>query len=214
MAQKANMKGNVIVCAGAEALQLSNIFADYGYAAYVEGLDDTTGITFDFMLLPGNAMDLNPKLYNQQPRELTQFHNEMDVREIAFYHRYKQLKKLGVCRGAQLLNVLNGGSMWQHVNGHSSGKHVIEDIRGRSRMVSTVHHQMMRPGEKACIIAWTRKATMKEDDKLTRTTPVPEEDPEVILYPEDRALCYQPHPEWDLNISRTYFFDLIEEYLH
>lgn len=209
-----NIKGNIIVHANSEALELSNIFADYDYAAYVDGIDDTTGISFDFMLLPGGALDINPKLYNQQPHPTTNFHNDYDLREIAFYHKHKKLKKLGVCRGAQLLNVLNGGSMWQNVSGHQGGKHVIEDINGRQRVVSTVHHQMMRPGDKACIIAWTRKAQMKEDDKVTRTMPVPEEDPEVILYPEDRALCYQPHPEWDLNISRDYFFNLIEEFVH
>jgi GMP synthase-like glutamine amidotransferase len=198
MAQKANVKGNVICCSGPETLQLSNIFADYGYAAYVDGFDDTKGVTFDYMLLPGNSMEL----YNQQPHETTQFHDPMDVKEIAFYRRFKALKKLGVCRGAQLLNALNGGSMWQNVNNHSNGKHIIEDIKGRARTVSTVHHQMMRPGATACIIAWTRRATMTE------------EDPEVILYPLDRALCYQPHPEWDIGLNRDYFFDLIEEFLH
>ena len=214
MAQKVNQNGNVIVCNGSEALSLANIFAEFGYAAYVDGMDNTTGISFDFMVLPGNAMDINPKLYNQQPHETTCFHNEMDVKEIAFYHKHKALKKLGVCRGAQLINILNGGSMWQNVTGHSSGKHIIEDINGRSRVVSTVHHQMMRPAEHACVIAWTKRATMKEDDKVAKTFAIPEEDPEVILYPNDRALCYQPHPEWDHGIARSYFFNLIEEFLH
>lgn len=210
MAQKTNVKGNVLVC-GPETDKLETIFGQYGYAAWVWPVEDITGVDFQFVAFPG-GIDVNPKLYGQQPHWKTHFANSLDIHEISFYHKYKHLKKLGVCRGGQLLNVLNGGTLWQDVNNHND-RHYITDWKNRSIHVSSVHHQMMRPAEDGVVLAWTKRATIKTDDKTHKTLSHPEEDPEVIFYPKDQALCFQPHPEYGPDSCTDYFFQLIEEHL-
>ena len=121
---------------------------------------------------------------------------------------------VGVCRGAQLLNVLNGGLLWQHVDNHTGTTHVIKYKNEKSEefgvMVTSDHHQMMRPAKHGRILGWCNKKTIwctgTENNPVTEDIDI---DPEIVWYPRTRSLCYQPHPEWGLASDRNLFLDCV-----
>ena len=128
---------------------------------------------------------------------------------------------VGICRGGQFLNVMNGGKMWQHVDGHAGGPHSLMDtITGQVVRVSSTHHQMMRPHEDGEILAIARESSYKlggsEQWSIMDQPPEhPEmlDDIEAVWYDKERCLCFQPHPEHpDVDECRQYFFSLIERF--
>lgn len=71
----------------------------------------------DAVLLTG-GVDLHPRHYGQVPRRgLGEVDEERDAFEIALYRAARELDKpvLGICRGMQVMNVLEGGTLHQHL---------------------------------------------------------------------------------------------------
>ena len=68
----------------------------------------------DALLLPG-GMDLDPASYGGAPGPEGEVHPELDRTELMLtrWARQDRLPLLGVCRGAQLLNVALGGTLWR-----------------------------------------------------------------------------------------------------
>lgn len=147
--------------------------------------------------------DVNPLLYNGVKLGVT---DEPDVFRDSFEKRVFDhavdhgAAMVGICRGAQFLTAMAGGKLVQHVTGHAEGKmHAIETCFGNSTMqVTSSHHQMMYPFDiPHRLIAWSKEKRSKvyqgiskeEEKKITL-------EPEIVWYPEIRALCIQPHPEW------------------
>jgi len=169
--------------------------------------------------------DIYPFLYGESPLDKGCFYNlKRDKREIRIFKSLpKKQPKIGICRGAQLFNILCGGAMYQDVNNHNNGKtHPIKDhVSGKIIECTSVHHQMMIPGEDAFLIASAQESSRKESERLTiqineETRTRNWDDPEVIYYSSHNALCFQGHPEnggKDLEPMRDYFFDLIKTYL-
>lgn len=94
---------------------------------------------------------------------------------------------IGVCRGAQLLCVYNGGKLHQHVPEHSNNSHRILTYDDKIlKNVAADHHQVMIPKGEFIIYA-TSYITLSQDKNY---------DPEVIYWPATRCLAVQPHPEW------------------
>ena len=63
--------------------------------------------------------DLCPSSYNQKPEEMTkEFYPEQDRTELALIGEAldRGIPFLGVCRGMQILSVLHGGSLHQHLD--------------------------------------------------------------------------------------------------
>lgn len=151
-------------------------------------------------LFTGGA-DISPSLYQTKNVGLSHPNERRDHEEVAAFHelRSRNIPMIGICRGAQLLNVLSGGTMFQDVNGHRGGQHPIYTKSGESFMMPSLHHQMMRPRGNSVVLAWTKhlskhyfKVTDKEDH------PIPElpYDPEIVWYPDTKCLCIQGHPEF------------------
>jgi putative glutamine amidotransferase len=71
------------------------------------------------LVLPGGG-DLNPRLYGQANRACRNIDDARDARELALLRRFAALRLpvLGICRGAQLLNVGLGGTLEQDVPNH------------------------------------------------------------------------------------------------
>lgn len=166
--------------------------------------------------------DVNPSLYKENKINETQFSEFRDREDISFYERYKDTPKVGICRGGQLLNVLSGGAMWQHVNNHGSYHEIINLLpiparwaQGDILKVSSTHHQMMIAGTDGEVLAI---AMNKEQNSGIATTYLsgtardrPIFDTEVVWYEKTKSLCYQPHPEYsNQKDNEKYFFDLIE----
>lgn len=183
---------------------------------------------FDIVASPGKADiviftgggDINPELYGEKP--ISETHNNVPDRDVAEVKCYNGLSrdqiKIGICRGGQLLNVLNGGSMYQDVNNHNHGSHhqlLVRDFK-EYVWVNSYHHQMMLPNFDANdleIIGLSQQSTIRKTDKGIWTGKSSYEfDPdfEILWYEATNSFCYQPHPEWggdhDHNQTRNTFF--------
>lgn len=177
----------------------------------------------DIVCWTGGA-DVDPSLYGEK-NALYKGHymsgidpdrDEIDARVFGYA---SDKFKVGICRGGQFLNVMNGGKMWQHVDKHAGAPHdLIDTVTSEVVRVTSTHHQMMRPAPDGLILAHARESSFKladldewriEHDHVSK----PEEllDVEVVWYEESKSLCFQPHPEHRNHKPCTdYFFNLME----
>jgi gamma-glutamyl-gamma-aminobutyrate hydrolase PuuD len=179
----------------------------------------------DLVQFTGGA-DVSPDLYGEGKNPHTFNNPERDRKEQQLYKACTTLRipMAGICRGGQFLNVMNGGKMWQHVNGHAiSDTHMLTDIFTEVRVpVTSTHHQMMEPGEHGMVIAVASESTFKETDtQRCNTFYIPATEPwqkvgtdvEVVHYPDTQCLCFQPHPEYGVKECEDYYFELLEDVL-
>lgn len=176
----------------------------------VRSLDDA-----EVLCLTGGA-DIDPNLYGEAPMAGTYFNRSRDDFEVRCFERAQELGLFifGICRGGQLANVLSGGKLWQHIEGHPY-EHTIQDVEtGQSIISSSIHHQMFRPAPDAVIVATCNHATFKvaEHDRWQSTTDGSNDDVEVCWYPKTRSLCIQGHPEVGPDAFTDYSFELMERY--
>ena len=192
----------------------------------------------DLVQFTGGA-DVTPSYYGQEAHPATFNDPARDKRESTLYQtvRENRIPMAGICRGGQFLWVMNGGSLYQHVDGHAiAGTHPVykEGAGERSEEficnVTSTHHQMMRliepwdSGSKldpnAHILAFGRESTTKEWMTYTegmKQTLTPDDwydfDIEVAHFKDTNCLCFQPHPEHPEAECRDYYFELIRDYL-
>lgn len=158
---------------------------------------------FQFM----GGEDVTPEIYGEKN---TRSHNnfQRDLTEMAIFALAKRLDKpmVGICRGGQFLNVMCGGTMLQHIDGHALRDghelHIIQEYgEDEVIMATSTHHQLMQPD-------------YNKSELLAYATIVGDSDPEVVYYYNDRVLCFQPHPEYERIPELTkLYFGLIETYL-
>jgi len=125
---------------------------------------------------------------------------------------------VGICRGAQFLCYLNGGTCVQHMTGHHGDHTAYSDDGAKILLVSSDHHQMMVPTPDAEILLYARESNPVEicpghlafgttDDAGDQI------DPEVVYWPNTKTLGHQPHPEWMSSHSQyyQYFFYTVKK---
>lgn len=153
--------------------------------------------------------DVDPSYYQETKHPRTYSNPKRDATEAAVFHEWKGVVPMaGICRGAQFLNVMNGGKMWQHVNNHALGTTHLAycNLQKAYIEVTSTHHQMMRPAENANVLMVAHRATQRET--ATALVEGYEEDIEAVLYTLTHSLCFQPHPEYlpiDHECQDTYF---------
>lgn len=151
--------------------------------------------------------DVSPSLYGEKNTH-SMCDERRDLYEAGFFSLGQRLNipMVGICRGGQFLNVMCGGKMIQEVPGriHCRPHDIIVDKepanhknKGFKEIYATsTHHQMMVPGEEACIIGHAKEHS--------------ECDPEVVYYWQNKCLCFQPHPEYSGFEELTdYYFELL-----
>jgi gamma-glutamyl-gamma-aminobutyrate hydrolase PuuD len=156
----------------------------------------------DFFQFTGGE-DVSPTLYGQTMHATTRNNITRDKKEAIVFNIAADMKKpmAGVCRGAQFLNVMCGGDMWQDVDSHAGVQHVIhDDMEECEYLANSTHHQMMEVGEEGVLIAYagTSKVRSKHiSGQPTIMKTIKPKDPEVVWYdkPVD-CLCVQFHPEY------------------
>jgi len=177
----------------------------------------------DMIIFNGGA-DIATSIYGEEPvmRGIPLEVSRRDQREMDLFDEAvdRGLFMLGICRGAQLLNCLNGGSLWQHVDGHHSNHDMFEIKTGRIIYTTSTHHQQMRPAKGAEIICVANCSTIKhrDDEKkafvkhMDRATG---DDLEVCYYSKTQTLCIQGHPEYvPLSDFAKWSVDLILSKYH
>jgi len=166
-----------------------------------------------FLVLWGGA-DISPSLYGQKPGKYTNpflLPTERDKREIALYNRARELNLpiVGICRGAQLACVLEGGRLVQDVTNHGGGHHVIHCHNGAMLQASSVHHQMLYPWDvEHRLLAYAPGLSEHYYGENNEELIFPDiayqmfsgqrklKEPEIVYFPEAKCLAIQGHPEF------------------
>ncbi len=139
--------------------------------------------------------DVNSKYYGEVRSPYTQYPDvarDLAEMQIAKWCIQNDIPMLGICRGAQLLNVFHGGSLNQDITNHG-GTHIIQTWDGREFSTNSTHHQMMIPPPHAEVLATCNspsKGLYRGEYKDLAFTY------EVIAFPKTKTLCVQYHPEW------------------
>ncbi len=168
----------------------------------------------DLMVFTGGE-DVCPVLYGEATQKGTSSNIMRDFEEIAAlrYALDNDIPLAGICRGAQFLNVMAGGRLYQDVSCHCGNfaQHDAQLADGKIVKVNSYHHQMMIPSErmKHDVLMWANNSAR---DKHTNSAIALET--EAVYYYGMNALCFQPHPEFmTQDDTRETFFNLLEEYV-
>lgn len=180
--------------------QYKNMFINQGWKL-IDNLFEA-----DLVQFTGGA-DVTPEIYGQ-PNTASGCDWERDLYEAgAFAIALRMgIPMAGICRGGQFLNVMSGGRMHQHVEGHAiySG-HKAKTKDGREIHVSSTHHQIMDPHPTKSVVLLTA------NEKVFPNV----EQVEAVYYKHTNCLCYQPHPEFFAkgNECQEFYFELIHNLL-
>lgn len=143
--------------------------------------------------------DVSPNLYGDDKHKTTYNNPMRDTRETAIFDNavLNKIPMVGICRGAQFLNVMSGGRMYQDVTNHTRSHMLVDAETGDNVYVSSTHHQMMMPAKNAIILAYSTLGGSREwyDGQVFKRD-ISNTDYEVLFYPETKCLCFQPHPEF------------------
>ncbi|OBI69178.1 gamma-glutamyl-gamma-aminobutyrate hydrolase [Mycobacterium sp. E796] len=192
-----------VVMAGGIAVLLPPQRADSGVVdRLLDGLD---------ALVITGGYDLDPAHYGQDPHPATdEPRTDRDAWELALLRGGldRGLPVLGICRGAQLLNVAFGGTLHQHLpdvlghSGHRAGNGVFNRLP-----VRTVSGTRLAALIGECVDApcYHHQAIDKVGDGLVVSAMDPDGVVEAVEVPGDAfALAVQWHPEKSLDDLRLF----------
>lgn len=190
------------------------MFQDFAWDVLSSIKDDVP----DLVCFTGGE-DVTPSLYGHGKHFQTYNNPARDSEEKQLFSQFLEadIPMVGICRGGQFLNVMNGGKMFQHVLGHTRNHPITDLITGESVWATSTHHQMMWPGTGHKLIAVAEEHGSRQyvdKDGSVQYYDGIEKDFEVVLYPNTRSLCFQPHPEFmGEEKLQKYFFSVIKRYL-
>lgn len=171
----------------------------------------------DLVVFTGGP-DVDPQFYGEVPHKTTSPNPTRDADDLALYQECyeKGIPMLGICRGAQFLHVMNGGKLFQDVDGHV-GDHLMTDIKTKRQVrVSSVHHQLVRPNmsllNKMEVLGTATRSTYRwlNDHFKEEGTRA---DIEAFFYRDTCCIGIQGHPEyrgyfsfaqWTLEVLQKY----------
>jgi gamma-glutamyl-gamma-aminobutyrate hydrolase PuuD len=156
----------------------------------------------DIVIFTGGE-DVDPSLYNCEKHRSTYSNLHRDLEEKAIFEQVQPHQLcIGICRGSQLMAVLNGGLLIQNVDNHATlGTHPIISAANEydEYEITSTHHQMQYPfnlptKEYKILYYSYRRSNYYEGDKID----FPEVEPEIVLYTKEnkpKCLAIQGHPE-------------------
>ena len=159
--------------------------------------------------------DISPSLYGQKTHKEVMYVNkardELEIRmfKTCFKHG---IPMAGICRGAQFLHVMSGGSLFQHVTNHGM-PHYMYAWNRRIKVTST-HHQMMADTEVGEVVSTAGYISGSKFSVINgKTLNSKTEDIEVMFHPNTNSLSFQPHPEHPNYPECTkFYFELLDHY--
>ena len=169
------MRFRLIFC-GMKMIYLSVPLPNYINALHAAGFSPAGEPTrADALLLPGGG-DLHPRLYGQSFAGSADIDESRDASELSLVRTFAAQKKpiFGICRGLQLINVAFGGTLHQHIDGHSqidgndrlhethTDDPLLRSLYGGRFTVNSAHHQSVAcPGSKLCAVQWAADGTVE-----------------------------------------------------
>jgi gamma-glutamyl-gamma-aminobutyrate hydrolase PuuD len=174
--------------------------------------------TADLVVFSGGA-DVDPLLYGEKRHSSVHIDLKRDLSDLTLYQLCldEGIPMLGICRGAQFLHVMNGGSLFQDVD-HHYGDHDMWDIRNKVMVnnVSSVHHQMVLPSfdNGFEMIAFKANLSKKRVISPSMTEEGGNKDVEAFFYRDTGCIGIQGHPEYrGYNEFTKWSLDLINQLL-
>lgn len=188
----------ILVLKGDSYHAVAAMFIEQGYEATFDYKDD-----FDVICFTGGA-DVSPHIYGEENTGQSYCDEVRDTYECEVFEAAfaKNIPMVGICRGGQLLNCLNDGTMIQHV-GNITGFSTVETQDDRSLLMRIDHHQgIVAPSEIDGYVseAWL---TLPNGDTIDYAG----------YFPDTKCLIFQPHPEWGHEGTKDYFFELFDRYI-
>lgn len=193
------MSSRKVFISGGERYGELQLLTAWGYSVTKEIYDA------DIVLFTGGA-DVNPELYGH-PRHRTtgpaEYRDECDIRNYQIAHA-EQIPMFGICRGAQFLNVMQGGKMIQDIENHCENHYMMLLDGTREQMfVTSCHHQAMLPNpDNAIIVAVAGRevgASVYDEDAKAFVHKRVGDIVEGVIFPKIRAFGVQGHPEFSFN---------------
>lgn len=210
------MSKKVAIVNGSNAYR--NLFISLGFTV-VEHVVDEQLNPVDLVVFTGGE-DVTPGLYGHQAHHTTFNNVYRDQQEATIFEKcvLHGIPMVGICRGAQFLNVMSGGEMYQDVGGHGMPHEITDLVTGEVVLVSSTHHQMMKPASTGLLVASSAIGGYREhwEGGIFKREDQAAWDYEVVFYPHTKSLCFQPHPEFtgeDYAPMKYYFNDLLNRYL-
>lgn len=199
--QSGNMTKTVLILPGCTDTDAVEMFERRGW---LTGLYDHQHDTLDTIpkvdaICFMGGTDVDPAIYGQERGPTTQSPDKnRDAFEVSVFEMFKDtdVYLFGICRGAQLLNVLNGGQMIQEC-GYHGGEVDIKTSHalsmGKILKHNVCHHQGMIANSNCDNLAVWGYSTEECLDY-------------VIHYPKTRSYGVQGHPEWGHKETEDLFF--------
>ena len=167
------------------------------------------------ILIPGGD-DIDPRLYHQKPCAATQpphpLRDTWEPRLIAYALEH-EIPLLGICRGMQMMNVVQGGTLIQTLE----GRHNLEAHRARPGHTATLlPRTVLNPGEQPAIIGVNSLHNQAIDRLGTDVLSCAVAEDNIIealcIRSTSFALGVQWHPELmeDKQAQRTVFEPFVE----
>lgn len=219
---KEKSKLNLVIADGSSSLEYVEYFSK-DFEVNVVDFKSIKNITDVDLILFTGGEDVDPELYNESKGKFTYINKNRDQKEKEVFNFFKgYVPMLGICRGNQLLCVLNGGKLIQHVEGHGKEHKIrIKDYQIPVIITST-HHQMVYPfnlkEENYELIAYSeffKSNTYLNGNNEEIDLPKEFLEPEIVFYPKTKCLGIQGHPEYESCPSNTknICMSLIKKYL-
>lgn len=207
-------------------------FADVGgsYSPLLQEFGDTTSDIAAFKMKPFDfklvfftgGEDVSPELYGDtSPKRFCYNNPQRDKieKEIFKFALDKGIKMAGICRGMQFLNVMSGGKMIHHLDGHGVHHDVqttSDNPKFKEMNVNSMHHQMAIPASTTTVLAWARKRLSNKyiGDKDEEVF-WPGNEVEAIYNSTHRIFGVQWHPEVMPvgHVARDYFMCTLQDFL-
>lgn len=153
----------------------------------------------DGLLLSGGE-DLHPRFYGEVPHpKLGAVDSLRDEMEAVVYRaaRSRGLPVLGICRGMQVINALEGGTLHQHIDGHSQGL----PVDGLAHGVAFVGHGRLASHHAGRLRVNSHHHQAVKDVAPGFTVVACSDDGHVEAMEQADVLCVQWHPEMTFTSS-------------
>ena len=167
--------------------------------------------TFDGFLFAG-GVDVHPKHYGEEIKfDSVEVLEARDDFELALYAAAIKSGKpiLGICRGVQLINVAEGGSLYQHIDGHSQDESGVIQTQKVTLEKNTPLYEMSGGAESVMVNTFHHQAVKQIADGFLPMAWSEEGICEAIYNPEHKFLMgVQWHPEffYDNDVTAANLF--------
>ncbi|MCR4308190.1 MAG: gamma-glutamyl-gamma-aminobutyrate hydrolase family protein [Candidatus Berkelbacteria bacterium] len=155
--------------------------------------------------------DISPSIYGEKVSRYTGADDRPSSRDqLELDLAYKAIALgypiIAICRGAQLMCAVNGGTVIQHVENHGRSHAIVTNDK-REFVTTSLHHQMMNPFKiEHEMVAWSKKylSPCYIGENNFDIEPRPPVEPEVVYFPQSKTIAIQGHPEFIQSPNNPY----------